>query len=317
MILIVLTVITTIKLLESILREAMTMKLFEYIKGILRGDNNDQNSTKLVDKEIVEITKHNQPRSRKKKVVSDEKYQPNYVAFEKWRCPYCEHQFEKEVTRKRKCPSCQNLMLVRTHHESKKKMILKEEQIQNLESEKEKYYNDKWIEDFFKRYETTFEQEKAKVSSSSPYPYDVAWGMLNRVAMENAAKMQFGLYRNVRMDMGELLKREGKEKRALHFYLEVCYLDINGATNTTNNPQLIKKYPPFQMDLAFLAPGILAHVESILEELNMSLNEVKEEFIRHNHQLYKDNVLVPISAEKAWKTFEKEMKDRQAAYNKN
>lgn len=293
------------------------MKLFEYIKGILRGDNNDQNASNQVDEKKVDITKHNQSRSLNKKVVSDEKYQPNYVAYEKWQCPYCEHQFEKVVTRKRKCPSCQNIMVVRTHHESKKKMILKEEQIINLENEKEKYYNDKWIEDFFKRYGTTFDQEKAKGSSGSPYPYDVAWGMLNRVAMENAAKMQFGLYRNVRMDMGDLLKREGKPKRALLFYLEVCYLDINGATNTTNNPQLIKEYPPFQMDLAFLAPGILAYIESIMEEFNMSLNDLKEEFIRHNHQSYKDNVLVPIPAERAWKTLENEMKERQAEYYKN
>ncbi|NKE04673.1 zinc-ribbon domain-containing protein [Mesobacillus selenatarsenatis] len=292
------------------------MNWFDHLKSIFSVSKTEQKTSKQLDTEKVNITQDNQQDSIKGTAVCYEDYQSNYVAFDKWRCPSCEHQFEKEVTRKRKCPSCQNILLVRTHHQTKKKMILKEEQIAKLESEKEKYYKDKWIKDFFKRYGTTYEQEKANYSSGSPYPHDVAWGMLNRAAMENASRMQYGLYRNVRMDMGDLLKREGKTGRALLFYLEVCFLDINGATNTVNDPQLLKKYPPFQLDLAFIAPGILSYVETIMEELNMPLDKVKEEFIKHNRQIYEYNKLVPLPAERAWKTLESELKEREAEFNK-
>ncbi|PLT31987.1 hypothetical protein [Bacillus sp. V5-8f] len=300
------------------------MKILRFFKDILKNNESQPEEPKAVNNQAENQipNKFNQPTTTKpnkaviSKPIQDDKYKAHYEAFDKWLCPHCAHQFEKEVTRKRKCPSCQNTLLVRTHHESKRKMILKEEQLPEYEKERTKYYKDKWIEDFFNKYGTTLEEEHSKTGSGSPYPYDIAWGMLNRVAMERASEMKFGLYRNVRMDMGDLLKQEGKLKHSLLFYLEVCFLDINGATNATTHPELMKEYPPFRLESAFLAPGILAYIETLSEELNLSLEDIKEEFINHNKRSYKDNVLVPLSAEKAWLNLEKELLERKEEFAK-
>jgi len=45
--------------------------------------------------------------------------------------------------------------------------------------------------------------------------------------------MNWGLYRNIRFEMAELLKKEGKFKNALQTYLEVLYLDQNGQSKKT------------------------------------------------------------------------------------
>lgn len=240
----------------------------------------------------------------------EEKYQSNSNFFKEWLCPYCNHKFDKELTRKRKCPKCQNTFLIRTHFKTKQKLVLTEVQLELFEKEKEKYYEQKWIEDFFIKHGTTLEKEEK--NSSSSYPYDIAWGLLNRISMENASTMSWGLFRNCRMDMAELLKKEGKTKKSLLFYLEVCYYDINGATNTTTNPELLKEYPPFRpKDFGFLAPGIMDYVESLTNELNLNIEEIQAMFIAHNNHSYKNNNLIPLSPEKAWNTFEKELTKRK------
>lgn len=300
------------------------MKIIKFFRDLVKSADAEQQEKALnvINKKLDDKVKSEKSKIRKNevsnnnKVIQEKEYLANYEAFEKWLCPYCQHQFEKEITRKMKCPKCQNTFIVRTHFASKRKMILKEEQLENYEKEREIFYENKWIEDFFKRYGTTLEEEKRKSTSGSSYPYDIAWGMLNHVAMENAANMQWELFRNVRVDMGDLLKKEGKPKKSLLFYLEVCYLDINGSTNTTTNPQLLKEFPSFRpKDFGFLAPGILAYVEMLSEELNLSLEEIKAQFIEHNNRSYKDNHLIPLKPEKAWITLEKELLERSGQGN--
>lgn len=296
------------------------MKIIKFFRGLVKSADTEQQEKvpNVINNKLDDKVKPEKSKVRKNEVqnnnnvIQGKDYIANYEAFEKWLCPYCYHQFEKEITRKRKCPECQNTFLVRTHFASKRKMILKEEQLENYEKEREIIYENKWIEDFFRRYGTTLEAEKRKGSSGSFSPYDIGWGMLNRVAMENASNMQWGLFRNVRMDMGDLLKLEGKLKKSLLFYLEVCYLDINGATNATTNPQLLKEFPPFRpKDFGFLAPGILSNIEMISEDLHIGLEELKTHFIEHNNRSYKDNHLVPLKPEKAWITLENELFKRK------
>lgn len=300
------------------------MKIVKFFRDLVKSTNTEQQekapniiNTKLDNEVKLENSKVlKNETSNYNNVIQDKEYLTNYEAYEKWLCPYCQHHFEKEVTRKRKCPECQNTFLVRTHFASKRKMILKEEQLDNYEKQRETFYKNKWIEDFFKRYGTTLEEEKRKSASGSSYPYDIAWGMLNRVAMENVTNMQWGLFRNVRMDMGDLLKQEEKPQKSLRFYLEVCYLDINGVTNTTTNPQLLKEFPPFRpKDFGFLAPGILSYIELLSEDLNIGLEELKILFIEHNNRSYNDNQLVPIKPEKAWITLENELLERKKENN--
>ena len=61
--------------------------------------------------------------------------------------------------------------------------------------------------------------------------YDNNWGTFNQRLIEHAYKKQWGFYRNNKLDMAMLLKKELKLKQALSTLLEVCYLDLNGCNN--------------------------------------------------------------------------------------
>ena len=75
----------------------------------------------------------------------------------------------------------------------------------------------------------------AKQFSRAPSENDVKWGLLNKEVTEHAVNGMWGLYRNTRFQMAELLRKEGKLKQALFTYCWVCYLDLNGRETPRNS----------------------------------------------------------------------------------
>ena len=137
------------------------------------------------------------------------------------------------------------------------------------------------------------------------------WKKLNKEAFNAINNCNWGLYSNARFNMWEILKKEGKLKEALTTYMEVCYLDLNGATNTWNisDPKLLKKYPPFDYkNLSFLAPGILERIKKIMKKLQLTEKNIKKQFIKNNNKIYK-NLKLPLSPKKCIKPFIKGIKE--------
>jgi len=144
---------------------------------------------------------------------------------------------------------------------------------------------------------------------------DVKWGVFNKRGIEYASKRLWGLYRNNRMDMADLLEKEGKLEQALSTYLEVCYLDLNGPENLTEvlTQRELQLYGEKDFDITsgFLAPGVVYQVSKLIAKLELTKNEVKEKFISENTP---DRPLLkmPLSAEKAWQKLEANMKEDEA-----
>ena len=160
---------------------------------------------------------------------------------------------------------------------------------------------------------TTTDNEKEilrkRFGGKEPSDNDVRWGLLNKQIIENAKNGDWGLYRNTRFQMAEILRGEMKLKDALRTYLEVCYLDLNGVRNVggMNDPELLKEFPPFDpKESAFLAPGVIDLIKRIVLKLNSSKDEVKQIFIEHNSRSEK-SLRLPISTEQAWSSLEKEL----------
>ena len=144
----------------------------------------------------------------------------------------------------------------------------------------------------------TFEQEKirlTKLHRKSPSGNDVKWSILNQQLVKHAKSGSWGLYRNTKVEMAEILRKESRLESALSTYLEVCYLDINGPQNTGNRADFL----PFSVSEAFIAPGIVNRVLALAEKLNYRTEQTEQAFhtiAEVNHRVLR----LPVSPGQAW-----------------
>lgn len=61
---------------------------------------------------------------------------------------------------------------------------------------------------------------------------DLLWGEFNRLSNEYIVQKKYGLYRNTRFYMYELLKEEKKYEQALQCLAEVVFYDLNGSVKS-------------------------------------------------------------------------------------
>lgn len=139
---------------------------------------------------------------------------------------------------------------------------------------------------------------------------DQRWREFNQSLIKEAQNINWGLYRNIRFEMAEFLKKEKKLKNALETYLEVLYLDQNGPANNESikdNPEFLREHPPFDPKLASVAPGVIDCVRMILEKFKMKLNDVEKIFILHNKRIHV-SLKTPITPDKAWSKIDPELR---------
>ena len=98
------------------------------------------------------------------------------------------------------------------------------------------------------------------------------------------------------------MKKEGKLEHALRTYLEVCYIDLNGPTNSNNqkSPEMLKEYPPFDLQTAFLAPGLIADIKSMSKKLGYDIDKIESIFIEAGNQHYSSLKLYPLKPVEVW-----------------
>ena len=228
-------------------------------------------------------------------------------------CPNCSVSLEKMPHRKMKCPSCSKFIYVRTRPSDRKNVLVTGSQVLLVEEQRAEQsaiiygYHETYLEGKKK-----FEKEKAlmakKLGINPPYS-DVKLSLYNKELLEHANLNEWGLYRNTKFNMAEILKWENNLSDALHLYLEICYLDINGPNNIAsciNNSELLKRYPPFNPKQGIFAPGIVKLVKIITKELALKSSEVNEIFFDVAKKQQKA-LKLPIPAEEAWLMLEKEL----------
>jgi hypothetical protein len=160
-----------------------------------------------------------------------------------------------------------------------------------------------------RKQETDGERSRlAKQFGRAPSENDVKWGLLNKEVIEHALNGDWGLYRNTRFQMAELLRKESKFKQALSMYCWVCYLDLNGPRNTggLKDPALLRAYPPFSPREAFLAPGIISRLAGITKKLHVDEEEVLAVFREAAEHDYK-GLKLPVQPTEAWPKLRKEL----------
>ncbi len=199
-------------------------------------------------------------------------------------CPYCRAALKKVPGAKTKCPNCREYMYVRTRPDGVRLVVTKAD----ADDIDEQWRIENGTQDAYLAHQERYMEEKeslrVKFGGKEPSDRDVQWSMLNKDLLITASRLQWGLYRNTRFQMGELLHKEGRLKGALGLYLGVCYLDLNGASNMpvdeNGRGMTESEYcKPFDVEFKFLAPGVIDRIRRIIKKLSMDDKEVEEFFI--------------------------------------
>lgn len=226
-------------------------------------------------------------------------------------CPNCHKALSKIPGAKTKCPHCGEFMLVRTRPKDNARVVVTKAEADKID---EQWRIESGTQEAHlaeqKRFESRKEALRKKFGGKDPSDHDVQWGLLNEDLLNHAKSGQWGLYRNTRFQMAEILKKENKLKDALRTYLEVCYLDLNGPSNTggRNDPELLKEFPPFDPseENSFLAPGVIDRIQRIVKKLDAKKGDVRKKFLEHNTRIEKA-MRLPVAPTDCWSKIEDEV----------
>jgi hypothetical protein len=167
--------------------------------------------------------------------------------------------------------------------------------------------------------EKQFANEKSnltKIRGFEPSDNDVQWNLLNKEIIRHVTQQDWGFFRNTKFAMAEILRKESKLMAALGFYLEVCYIDLNGPNNLggVSDSRLIREFPAWNPKLnAFLAPGVITRISKIIRKTESSEATVQKIFFQDAEKL-KDSFHMPVPVGIAWVETKKALIENKAFY---
>ena len=134
---------------------------------------------------------------------------------------------------------------------------------------------------------------------------DSDWHRLNQKRSDHAAARKWARYRNDILRMAQLRGRQGRLEDALVTYLELCYIDVNGA----QNPAAAWGMPSddFDPERSFgLGPLIVQRVQGLARELGYDETRMKVEFLATASALHR-SLSLPVTPEDAWSALRAEL----------
>lgn len=222
-------------------------------------------------------------------------------------CPHCNETLAKKPGRKKKCSHCGQFIFVRTRPSDEQRVLVTESQAEEIE---EQWSIVNGTHDEYLATKKRFSDEKGKLAKRfgrEPSDNDVTWSLLNQDLMGHASQQNWGLFRNAKMEMADILRKEAKLLDALGMYCEVCYLDLNGPNNVggITDRELLKQFPPWNPKQdAFLAPGIVDKIVRLIDKAEVGEEQVKDIFTTRASKL-KDSLRLLVSVSKAWSEMRK------------
>lgn len=233
------------------------------------------------------------------------------VDLRKAECPYCGGALKKIPVAKSKCPHCKQSMCVRTRPTDNARVVVSKEEAERIdaywriarsgpEPDFRHLVNKQQVDEERKRLQQKFRDEE-------PSDDDVKWALLNKISFQHAERGEWGLYRNIRLTMADFLTRRMKLREALRHYLEVCTLDLNGATNRPQIPELQKEFPPFDIRHTFTAPVVLRQVTLIAKKLELKSDMLKDFYLVNNLAA---EMKLPLSPQSSWTKLESALNQR-------
>jgi hypothetical protein len=202
-------------------------------------------------------------------------------------------------------------MFIRTDPSTNSRVVVTAKRAEEIEDEWSKI-NGTWEErqEEKQRFAETKEELTQRFHGKTPSDNDIRWTLLNEDSIKNASMQNWGLYRNVIFQMGEILRKEDKHSAAIEKYLLVCYIDTCGPNNISapigqksNSWGAI----PFSESQAFLAPGVIERIQKSAKRINTDLEDLKE-VLSEIGVTYKGAIPFTLSTEESWKKIIEELK---------
>ncbi len=225
-------------------------------------------------------------------------------------CPHCGHAFDKMPQRKRACLKCSAVFYSRKRSLDGAKVLLTESDAREGEAQ------DALV---------TLTQEGVSDADLDALVHALQ-GQLGRVptadevltqhraraAAAHAESLDWGLYRNARFNLAESCVRRGQHENALRLLIEVSLLDLNGPRNCggSKDPELLRRFPPFEPKTAFLAPGIINRTVEIIDLLKLSPSDTRSMFDSVAGSVG-PTLKLPRSATSVWRELSKALVDAQ------
>ena len=224
-------------------------------------------------------------------------------------CPHCSQRLEKMPSRKKKCPSCKEDIYVRTRPGDKKRILIRADQIEAVE-EQRAIANGTHQQFLAAQKERNGVRRKLERRLGRAAEHELEWALLGEAAADHARQKNWGLYRNARFDMAELLTKQGQHQRALALLLEVCYVDLNGPRNCGGDGafDLADAFPAFDLEMGDLAGGVLARVSRAMQRTDLDLRGVELQFAKVAQKV-KRSIPLPLTPKKAWKELKRALSE--------
>lgn len=126
-----------------------------------------------------------------------------------------------------------------------------------------------------------------------PKTNDERWGEMNAAYINHAASGDFGLARNVRLDMVDLLAGEGRYVDAIDMLCSVMAHDLSGVGNNYNHELFLEVGAlhlfPYEKSLAIIPPGIIDMVKKWQKKVNMG-DEQLQSLLLQGFERYKQSM---------------------------
>lgn len=128
-------------------------------------------------------------------------------------CPYCEKKLTQLPTKKSKCKECNNFIYPRKHFQTKKVILLKDDELTKYDKDKSDFY-------FIKKWKTTLKSlgitekqyEKMKKKIKLPFEKDVIWSIFNQIIIDRSRKPKpdFHELKMIYLSMALFLNEQGE-----------------------------------------------------------------------------------------------------------
>jgi len=204
--------------------------------------------------------------------------------------------------RKTRCPACQRYVYSRTRPIDAQKVLLREEDLDRLNEEWSiaNGTHDEFLQQRARR--VSAEEELRRELTRQPTPEEVQLRLLLEDAAILARQQNWGLYRNARFSIGEVLRAQGSFEAALRLFLEVCYIDLSGPQNVAGIPDSFRtggRFPDFDERSALVAPGVADRCRKLGVKLGLDSDGMRETFLSVAAEVDR-HLTLPVEASVSW-----------------
>lgn len=183
-------------------------------------------------------------------------------------CPHCSTPLTKAPQRKTSCKCCGQDIYVRTHPVDRSKVLTTQQGASEIDTMWLAQRRERVLLD---QYGAGLDAERTLLTmqhGTSPNDREVLWILMLKERQKHSGSKQWGLYRNVTLDLADLLALDGKHSDAVSQLIDVCCIDI--WLDAQLSRQTSSRFHPTDS----LAPGVVERLATCVSVASIPFDEL-------------------------------------------